>query len=363
MKFISIIFIFFITIASTLKASENELLSEESAVAKAYDHYYLGGKDSTFGLRFGKRETIPREEEVIKGIFEQVYSRNINNGKKANSISLLDFGCGHGRFLDFYQELAHKYLNNEIEVIGYDISIVGLNEFANRLHFSGFKKIAHNKQGENASIVSEWKKNNLKVVLLHSSGIEGAKEIKTLFGKPLDILITMYATLCHISGRSNRQATVKYLSEQVGKDGLMLINVSTPRSMIREYNTYQVLRSQLGILDKHKASSIACSIRTSLKNATENGDFYYCKDNTDSASFIFGHAYSKDEIIEDILSVDLKIKDSGVISINEPYQLSKTTIEKYLDQFAAKILSINLPFYPFNKLDELSNSIFMIASR
>lgn len=360
MKLFKIITIPFLIATVAMNSLGSEQLKEELNVAKAYDRYYSGGKGSTFGLRFGKRETIPREEEVIATIFKQAYLKNDN---KKKTMTLLDFGCGHGRFLQFYEELAAKYSDIELEIVGYDISIVGLNEFANRLYASGFKKLNYNKTGKNASIVDGWQKKNLKVVLFHSRGLEGTKEIKTLLEKPVDVLVTMYATLCHISGRINRQATIKNLSEQVDSNGLMLVNVSTPRSIFREYDTYQLLRSQLAILDKHSLKSVACNIRASLKNAVENGDFYYCKDNSDSASFIFGHAYSQTEIEEDILSANLKIEDIGVVSIKEPYQLTKTKIGKYIDYLQTKILSLKLPFYPFNKLDQVSNSLFVTVSK
>lgn len=360
MKLFNIISISCFIIALAINSSGSEKVTEERNVAKAYDLYYSGGKGSTFGLRFGKRETIPREEEVIANLFKQAYLKKDHNKK---NMTLLDFGCGHGRFLEFYEELAQKYSDIDLEIVGYDVSIVGLNEFANRLQNSGFKKLNYNKIGRNASIVDEWQKKNLKVILFHSKGLEGTKEITVLLEKPVDVLVTMYATLCHISGRVNRQATIKNLSEQLDTNGLMLINVSTPRSIFREYDTYQLLRSQLAILDKHSLKSVSCNIRASLKNALENGDFYYCKDNSDSASFIFGHAYSQTEIEEDILSANLKIKDTGVISIKEPYQLTKTKFGKYIDYLQAKFLSLNLPFYPFNKLDQVSNSIFAIVSK
>jgi hypothetical protein len=95
--------------------------------------------------------------------------------------------------------------------------------------------------------------------------------------------------------------------------------------------------------------------------ATEPGDLYYCKYNSIDAIYGYGHVYSKQELIEDVINSGLFPGNVKIMSIEQPYILSENKTYKYIDTILSIFLSLNLQFYPFNSSDTIAKNIYIVA--
>ncbi|AIL65890.1 hypothetical protein NOVO_07775 [Rickettsiales bacterium Ac37b] len=342
----------------------NHYHQNESNTAHQYDRYYMGKDDSIYNKRFGTNKVIPREYFVIYNSFKRIYHRLFTLQPKifTKSIRILDFGCGNGRLFSSIYRIAKQYINVSIELIAYDISLVGLKDFIEIIEYEGFildkGRIDENKK----NILGYWNKNNLTIQVIHGNSEENLSNINTLIEKPINLALSIFTVLGHIPKRQNRQNLLKDIGKMLSSEGEFIINVSTKISLLEESIAYDILRKQYKLFLKYGSIEMAEKLSAVLKLATEPGDLYFAKYDQYNFIYTYGHVYSKNELIEDIINADLKIVDNvKVMSVEQPYIISKNKTKKYLDTLLSLFLSMNLPFGLFKKSDKvLSISIAAI---
>ncbi|MDX2050424.1 MAG: hypothetical protein SFT93_04570 [Rickettsiaceae bacterium] len=183
-------------------------ISEFLDVAAQYDIDYKGSSKSLYNSRFSTNKVIYREESKITKILTSVYRHN----KNKPTIRILDFGCGDGRIFPVIEKFASKHTKTKFEIIAYDPSIVGLNEFINNLKQNGFISIDYNNndniidtkpkdQPKDMSIIDILVRGNIEVKFLNNK-VDAAPEHITYFTNgQIDAILAIYSSFNHIKGR------------------------------------------------------------------------------------------------------------------------------------------------------------------
>ena len=342
------------------------IIHSDKVVAKAvqnagaeYDKDFKSGQESLYNKRFGPVRYIPREESAIIESFKSTFSLT----KNKKHMSILDFGCGDGRMLPILINLASKYNKTAIDVYAYDLSIIGLEEFQKNLIGNNFYKIeANGLLNTKLDILGVWQRENLRLTLIHGTDtIDRFPE--DIIDRKFDLIYAMFSVICHIDGRVNRINQIKQLGNIMADHGEMIINVSTPISLPEEVNAYGLIRKQRHLALKHQDFKIASLLERTLRLATEPGDIYYTKEDRANYTHSFGHAYTGEELRHDVESAFLTCSSVKIMSIAQPYIVSKNWIKKYSDTFLSMILSLDLPFYPFKDKDRISKNIYIVAKK
>ncbi len=332
-------------------------------IATEYDHYYQDGELSLYNRRFGKSRVIPRERSVINSAFKRIYNNiTIYKKQKIKTFRILDFGCGDGRLFPVINELAQRYPDINIVLIAYDPSRVALDTFKNFLEVQSYKNSnVQSRNKKHGYIDSCYNKDNLIVVLIHANIKDKPSYIKTLIKEPINLIFSFFTVLGLILKRNKRQCTIKSLKKILCYEGEMIINVSTKQSVVKQVEAYDLLRSQYHIAKKNNIFSVAKNLKKTLSLATEPGDFYNIICNGLNTVSFYGHAYNAAELIEDLQSANLSVSSAKVLSIDQPYILSKKPIMKFVDAAISIVLSIN--FYPFNEFSKIAKNIFVIGKK
>src|SRR5690606_1185380 len=137
------------------KNNNNSLFKGNSKISDSYNAYYEGGKESEYNKRFATHKIPVNELGILNETFEEVSNQKSKQLEKENvsklenyekftvpRFKILDYGCGDGRYFSFFEEIAEKlgFQGKELEVISYDISKVGLEEYQKKLKKEGFEK-------------------------------------------------------------------------------------------------------------------------------------------------------------------------------------------------------------------------------
>lgn len=153
-------------------------------------------------------------------IHEIILARSLPHNSAALDISILDYGCGDGRYLKFYTSLAKAFthLNVNLHVFNYDISKSGLEVHSSRAAEFGLVQSA-------LAAYPHLKFGNLNLVMMHGDENDDPltktrwiihKHAERHFGKraeePLiDVSVCNFGTLSHIAERTKRINTIKML--------------------------------------------------------------------------------------------------------------------------------------------------------
>ena len=112
----------------------------------------LGG-ESFYNARFGEHRIPPRERKLLLETLQ-------SNIKDRDTVTILDYGCGDGRFMPVYMEFADilKQQGKKLELICLDISSTALDELSKNSCESGFESVDD----------SKLKKDNVTLALCNS---------------------------------------------------------------------------------------------------------------------------------------------------------------------------------------------------
>ena len=230
-----------------------EVFAGSHMVATQYDVDYQGADQSMYNKRFGKDKVIIRERDLIVECYNKIAFQN----KNLKIIRILDFGCGDGRMLSVIESLAKNNLGIKIELLAYDISKRGLKIFEDRLRDKNYHRIKQ----------SHWANNNLHIILLNNI------DNSILTERPIHFIFSIFAVFGHIQGHDTRQKLLGKLVKYLDNNGIILINVSTVKSLPQEVAAYDLIRKQYRAATKHKQISLAnslrrCSIKSSVATPT-----------------------------------------------------------------------------------------------
>jgi SAM-dependent methyltransferase len=235
---------------------------------KTYDHYYSGDDNSIYHELYHD-EVIPNDKRIIRDLVaKQIQNKNSTEWNR--EVSILDYGCGDGRFFNFFKELADE-LNSQgmkLTIIGYDPSLEGLKYFAGRLHKQKFtqngleeyKDFTNESAGELAYTIGSYTKDNLNVKLVHGHVDDKLSYIADQVGS-VDLAILMFCVLAHVVGRDNRVELLKMLDDISSS---MFYSVPGPAILSEYQYAFDVMR------DKKISSDIMSLVQ-------EDGDIVYTR--------------------------------------------------------------------------------------
>lgn len=331
-----------------MKNISNNNSNEINNKLNPYNIYFEGGENSLYNSRFGKRKITYNEEYVIKKSFKKVLKTFYKNSELTNKVfKVLDYGCGDGRMFEIIERIANKFPKLSIELFAYDTCEVGLNICSNKLLNTKFDKVDDK--------LNKYQKNNLSIQLIKADQNNNLLEF---FNNSINLLICMFAVLCHIPGRDNRQNLIKDFKNLLNINGEILINVSTLKSISKEALAYEVLRKHEKVFSKYFDSNAK---KDFLKLAIEPGDLYYCVDNNKNCTEIYGHVYNAKELENDLKATGLSFSKVKILSYRQPYDLSKSKFWDRIDQFIS-LFSSNM-LLPISITERLSKNIYIIANK
>lgn len=192
----------------------------------AYNGYYKLGK---YTDRFGETEIDP--------IFNYVYENAIAS-ISGNSITILDFGAGNGRYLQLAENLAENEKLSAIRIIALDPAVAGLQDYEKKLRSLGYvgkthfrtnyedveKGIQPDYTAYNAGVLTKGK---IELSLIHSNpALDNNESLKQLIGA-VDCSISMLGPISAIKGSGNRVQAIKLLAEVT--KGKVVMSVASPQ--------------------------------------------------------------------------------------------------------------------------------------
>lgn len=308
--------------------------------AKNYNIYYKNGDESLYNKRFGKNRITKNERYLFLKTFnkslqnflaEKRNKHSNENGKtkEVSEFTILDFGCGDGRMLPLFEEVANILLkkNIKLKVIGYDISSEGLTLFKDKLVELGY--IIDEK--DNCLITN---KNKSIKIHLKLGNVESTKQsIVETISQKVDMVVCMFGVLANVKTETKRLEILSSLKELLNKGAYILNIAPAYGSFIKEIKCYSYLKS-LGHLD-------ALDLR--------DGDFYYAKQSSSGETLFLSycHSYKYDEFLQNHrvagFNNNLSSTESGISSIVFPVRLTNNKVLNNLDFYGSLLLS-KFPF-------------------
>ena len=187
--------------------------TSQGSLEQNYDEYYKGGKESKYNKdRFKSAEVAMSEEDTLKKLVLGVDKGN-------PKIRLFEFGCGDGRFLPVISRISDDLAkhNIELEVIAYDITQVGLQEYGNRIKekYEDLECAVENEENspESVSIIGAYKFNNTTIKLVKGNLDTKPQEIADFLGGKVDVTSAMFGPLAHIRPQSLRVEFLKMFKD------------------------------------------------------------------------------------------------------------------------------------------------------
>lgn len=307
-----------------------------------YDKYFHGGKLSIYRRRFGKQAYISREKEIIISNF----FNSLSFAQPVSTYRILDYGCGDGRLLPIYLEIAKfcETKNIKLEIICYDPSKRGLLNFEQDLISLDFR--VQKEISFNDFFHHKYTKNNITISIINSGTIDIDQNTIDSFGKNFNLILLMFGVLSHVVSRQKRILTLSLLRKFMDESSRIVVNVPTAKHFkdsLEKYDNYRK-KSQFNNLDL----------------ATEEGDIYYTR--TDGREIIqnYYHLYNVKEFLQDLDSSDLKVKDLGILSVSQlPVLTRKKKFFVKFDTLMSKFFSSK--FIPFWWTEKIGSYIFASA--
>ena len=291
------------------------------------------------------RKSLSQEERE-----DFLVAKNALANSQPITVSALDFGCGNGRSLELWIDLADQLKNSGVtlKVKSYDISQAGLDAYKNRmlgrdtalsskqdLKFLKMTEDELRAQGnftQTDQIVhcGTYKNNNLEIELLKGHESLSAAEFGTEIGTS-DMSLILYGSLSHIPSLEAR------------RDFLHQILVATKGYFVGTMPGQIYFREEL----KESAKN---------PNMREGETHYIPKELSDSAPIFFA-TYDLKLLKEFVKSSGAEEPEVSINSINNPSDLSKSSfVVKKLDSLASTLGSA-LIYYAPSLAEKLPSSI------
>ena len=289
---------------------------DSSIIAHQYDIYYLGGDNSLYNKRFGKRHKVTlREKELL-----------VSNLKSAIDLSsdgvikIMDFGCGNGRTMPVLCNSAFLYTERQFEVTAYDISRVGLHALTNIMLKEGFELI-----GDIYSNSWHLKKYNVNVKVLLGNPDFPISELEKLFDGGFNLVLSLFGVLSHIPESARRIEVMQMFRDIACNNGILFISLPS-------YASHKATMQQF---DKLRDTSDVSDISHLAK---EKGDIYYKVADSDDL-YNFYHLYSPEEAVEQLKTVKIMNSTIGIYSTFLPSQICQNWFYMIGDYAVSKIFS------------------------
>jgi hypothetical protein len=345
---------------------------EKKNITESYNLYFKkNGQRSIYNNRFGKERLAPREKNLVKLAFHRAFGSDSNEGK----FVIIDYGCGDGRYLSAFEEIAHllKRKNIFLEVISYDPSIIGLECYQEMLLKEGYKyldeaRLTKRKYDLDCAQIQGYyagalKKDNLIIKFIHANPNDDIEYITKLIGgaNSSDIVLCMFGTLSHIPTQKARRAILSMFKDVVKKSGYVVVNVPTAKSFEEDLITYNKLREQKSILQKRQSPYSAADYDTVLGIAQEEGDIYYCKFDVNNAVKNYYNIYNKTRLEQDLTSAGLNVEFIDISTILHPAEISHSKLKAVIDELI--IIMIPTNYIPAQWMDRIANYLVSFSRK
>lgn len=217
--------------------------------------------------------------------------------------TVLDFGCGEGR----YFEHVIEDMPTPVNYIACDVTLEALKNLEKRLLEKGYRKEA-NARGESYDLADDknhkvgykgpvYVKGNKRVEFVRSIIGDEVAHTKTLL-EPLkpNVTISMFGVISHIRGKSARQSTLRMLSDI--SHGTVILSVPNTKSHADTLKEFERKRTE--------NSNPEAQSMHDLRDAKEGGDIYYTRIIDGAPVEFYYHLYSPDELAQDLKAANLK---------------------------------------------------------
>jgi hypothetical protein len=204
-----------------------------------YDERYAAGL-------YDRRSAVPvltAERDALRGMIARTVRANPNNGQ----ISVFDFGYGTGRVInDWINGYARELLtaHDELRVVAYDVSSVGLETAAGNLRSAGFEPVGQvewNREATEGYIAGTFRKPeaglSITVVFVHGCEAQPPEEMHRLAlaandGGQYLLTTSWYSGLGHVPGDSLRREYFRSLGELTSPRGEIVLCLSSTGDLV-----------------------------------------------------------------------------------------------------------------------------------
>lgn len=307
---------------------------------KTYDHYYSGDDKSIYHQLYHDK-IIPNDERIIREQVENLIKTKPNSTISSKEITILDYGCGDGRFFNFYKELAKEIATKkpdfQLTIIGYDPSLEGLKHFAQRLHTNDFSKatqeifkddLSEQKPGNLAYTVGSYIKDNMNVKLIHGHVNDDLSHIEAQIGSA-DLTLLMFCVLAHVVGQ---EARIELLTMLDKISTSIFYSVPGPAILPEYQYAFDVLR------DKNVSADVMDLVK-------EDGDILYTRNEQGGAKVQnYLHIYkSTQEVREELEKATVADYTIGINKIFHETHLINHPWLAQIDMYSSKMVSALVP--------------------
>lgn len=312
---------------------QTRLLSSSSTpktnVGVSYDAYYQG-EESIYKRLYGDN-IISRDKTVIR----ETALQSTSHLKEGETLRLLDYGCGDGRYMQAILPIAEilKERKIHVELIAYDPSRAGLEIFEGKLLKTGFTQTSGSgyhdiasEHGGNSGYTANVlinEKQNLTVKFVHGHVNDQLGYIEQLIGRA-DATMCMYGVLSHIESRQKRIDVLEMIGN-ITPNGNIVVTLPGRRMFPKEQKAYNFLREKNYPADD-------------LKDAQQKGDLYYVRNQGKTPIKIFYHIYqTMQEVIEDFAAAKLKCDVQVQKILHETTLTANPQLDKLDEQISATV--------------------------
>jgi len=308
---------------------------------KSYDSYY--NSDNSIYKQLYKDEVIAYDKYIIESQVQKLIGIKQKKNPDDKNISIVDYGCGDGRFLKVYQEIAldiKERYGFSLKVIGYDPSLNGLTHFSEKLikssfikmdgfQFRRFADVEGGSEKDNLSYsVGGFFKDNLAIELIHGHVEDEVSHITSLLGK-VDLTLMMFCVLSHVIGRDKRVDLLKGLDDISTK---IFFSVPGPGILGDYQHAFKVLRD-------NKVETEITAV------ASEDGDIIYTRnDEGDSGVQNYMHIYQSSKQLREELML-ANVEDKSEVGINKIFHETHlinhpwlSEVDKYFTMVVNKVV-------------------------
>lgn len=338
------------TVLSRMKS----FLSGES-VARIYDERY--GSGGSYRARFGSRSPKGEARVFAKAVSESTSEIKKNNTEWSidareksvegrvkeivpHRVSLLDFGCGEGRSLPLFQQLANGLKHQKdvgragdtLRVKAYDISVAGINAYKARLEESGFRRmdedglaeIYHDRKLVHLKGHGVFRKDNLEVELLSGDPEITPEQLREDI-RNVDITTVLFGSASHIFPSDLRDEFLRMILEVTNNHVAM--TVPGKAMFLENQKSISLFRDALGLGD---------------------GEIFYQPDNMRAGAPLLPYAlYDADTLRACLNGVDGRDVDISISSYKaHPTTASKSAVVDVVDDAASCLLSKMMKSFP-----------------
>lgn len=254
-------------------------LQEAGAVVDANAQGEAFGKRDATGVE-AVHDVMPTETEVFEQLLDEAVADTSGDDAEGScAITVLDFGCGDGRYLKQYlrsAEALQRKCGRVLRVVAYDVSLQALLSFQFQALNQGLSQSScsgsHTSPSE--AKLKSLEGNNLQLEFLHGCGLASSEDVVKLVraSAPLfNIAVFGWGTLSCIPRLP--QISAEALLREMARCCRRVMNVvSSTNNHVKFQHQYEALRRALAETQSDRARTW---LQSRVRLATFANSYYY----------------------------------------------------------------------------------------